>query len=227
MSKPISLPFVKNKDVEALLLWRDPIKSGAVLAGITAVYIILQWSHISLLTITANTLLVTVIVAFLWNNVASFTNRSGVPIPMVLKNGISEADAKTFAVRATDGVNRTLAYACRLASGKEVFLSLQAAAALFVIAKFGNWFTTIGLLYTVALLAFSVPKIYEVKKDQIDAVATKVHYHGKEAYVKYADPYVKKIPRASTSSGPPTSTSGNTVQDAVSDVVNGVEKKAQ
>ena len=72
------------------------------------------------------------------------------PIPMVLKNGISEADAKTFAVRATDGVNRTLgmlavsagtrgtiylgactyfvsvaAYACRLASGKEVFLSLQ------------------------------------------------------------------------------------------------------
>ena len=79
----------------------------------------------------------------------------------------------------------------------------------------------------VALLAFSVPKIYELKKDQIDAVATKVHYHGKEAYVKYADPYVKKIPRASTSSGPPTTTSGNTVQDAVSDVVNGVEKKAQ
>ena len=61
--------------VENLLLWRDPKKSGIVVAGATLAYLLLEWSHFSLLSIIANTLLVAVSVAFLWNNVANFTGR--------------------------------------------------------------------------------------------------------------------------------------------------------
>lgn len=217
MSKQISLP-IKNKDVEALLLWRDPKKSGAVLAGITLAYVVFHWWKISVLTLVANALLVSVMVAFLWNNVASITHRSGVPLPPILKNGISETDAKAFAVRATDGINTALAYVRRLASGKDVFLSLQAAAVLFLVAKIGARFTILGLTYAVTLLAFTIPKVYELKKDEIDEVSSKVYAEGKYLYAKYAEPYLKKIPRASTSTGTPS---------AGVDTVPVVDKKAQ
>jgi hypothetical protein len=61
--------------VEDLLLWRDPKKSGVVFAGATLAYLLLEWSHFSLLSIIANTLLIAVSVAFLWNNIANFTGR--------------------------------------------------------------------------------------------------------------------------------------------------------
>ena len=61
--------------VEDLLLWRDVKVSAAVFTGITVAYLILEWSHLSLLRIVAHTLLAGVTIAFLWNNVAHFTNR--------------------------------------------------------------------------------------------------------------------------------------------------------
>lgn len=61
--------------VEALLLWRDPAKTGSVFAAITILYLLLEWSHFSLLTLIANTLGIAVAAAFLWNNLAQFINK--------------------------------------------------------------------------------------------------------------------------------------------------------
>ena len=65
--------------VEDLLMWRDPKKSGLVFAGVTLGYLLLEWSHYSLLTIIANVLLIAVTVSFLWNNIAGFTGRCACP----------------------------------------------------------------------------------------------------------------------------------------------------
>jgi len=61
--------------VESILLWRDPRKSGAILGGATLAYLLLEWSSFSLLSVVANTLLIAVSAAFLWNNIANFTGR--------------------------------------------------------------------------------------------------------------------------------------------------------
>jgi hypothetical protein len=61
--------------VEGLLLWRDVRKSGVVLAGITLVYILLEWSNLSLLRIVSHSLLAVVTLSFLWSNIANFTNK--------------------------------------------------------------------------------------------------------------------------------------------------------
>lgn len=61
--------------VEALLLWRDPAKTGGVFAGITLLYLLLEWSRFSLLTLIANVLLFLVVLTFLWNNLAQFINK--------------------------------------------------------------------------------------------------------------------------------------------------------
>lgn len=54
---------------------QDPKKSGVVLGGATLLYLILDVSGLSLLSIVANTLLIAVSISFLWNNIASFTGR--------------------------------------------------------------------------------------------------------------------------------------------------------
>ena len=57
--------------MEDLLLWRDVRKSAVVFVGITLLYILLEWSHLSLLRIVSHTLLAIVTVSFLWNNIAT------------------------------------------------------------------------------------------------------------------------------------------------------------
>lgn len=75
--RALRLRFAHARAVEDLLLWRDPKKSGVVFAGISLLYILLEWTGLSLLTIIANSLLVLVSLSFLWNNIVSFAGRYG------------------------------------------------------------------------------------------------------------------------------------------------------
>jgi hypothetical protein len=93
------------------------------------------------------------------------------------------------------------AFAYRLVSGKDIILAGQAALALFALGKVAAWFTSLGLVFVAAVLAFSVPKIYELRKGEIDGLAAKAADQGKAHYKKFVEPYVAKIPRASTAVG--------------------------
>ncbi|DBB08060.1 TPA: hypothetical protein ACH3X3_008263 [Trebouxia sp. C0006] len=168
--------------VEALLLWRDPAKTGGVFAGITLLYLLLEWSRFSLLTLIANVLLFLVVLTFLWNNLAQFINKPGVPIPAILQHGISDSQSKSYAQDLTSGINQLLGFTRRLILGKEVVLTVQVgpvsaglcllsafelavfctmttqvqwvwlitqvAVVLYIVAKIGNYFSTLGLGYT-------------------------------------------------------------------------------
>lgn len=210
----VSLP-VGNKDVEGLLLWRDVRKSGVVLAGITLAYILLEWSNLSLLKIVSHSLLAVVTLSFLWSNIANFTNKAGVPIPAFVRNGVSESQVRQFAETAVGPINRILAFVKRILSGQEVVLSIQVALALYIFGRLGGVFTSLALVYTVVLLAFSVPKAYEMKKDEVDDVLNSVQKQSTSIYKQYAEPYVQRIPRASTSTANTGSvTAGNHANSA-------------
>lgn len=51
------------------------------------------------------------------------------------------------------------------------------------------------------MLAFSLPKIYELRKPEVDALAARAAQQGQAHYKKFVEPYVSKIPRASTAAG--------------------------
>ncbi|KAL3161281.1 hypothetical protein ABBQ38_009637 [Trebouxia sp. C0009 RCD-2024] len=193
----LSLPV--DNQLEDLLMWRDPVRTGGIFGVVTLVYLLLEWSNYSLLSLIANGLLVLVCIAFLWSNGASFLNKPGPPIPAVLQHGISDNQSKMYAEELTSGVNQLLGFARRLVQGNDVVLSVEAAAILYATAKIGNYFSTLGLAYTVVVLLFSLPKIYELKKHEIDSATNKVVNQSKQAYSQYGAPYVQKIPRASTS----------------------------
>lgn len=59
------------------------------------------------------------------------------------------------------------------------------------------------------VLAFIIPKIYELRKDDIDSAVSQGYSQGARGYNQYLKPYVEKIPRASTSARS-SGTSGTT-----------------
>lgn len=220
----LSLPV--HNDLEDLLLWRDPSKTGAVFGGFTVLYLLLEWSNYSLLTLVANVLLVGVSITFLWNNLAQFLNKPGVPVPAVLQQGISDNQSKAYAQQFTSGVNQLLGFARRIITGKEVILSVQAALVLYAIAKIGNFFSTLGLVYTVIVLVFTLPKVYELRKHEIDNAANQVAYKTKQGYSQYAAPYLNKIPKASsaTTSGYNRRGDDSSTADSASVAPNGAQE---
>ena len=61
--------------MEDLLLWRDPAKSGIVLAAISVAYFLLEWSNYNVITVLANLGLLAVSGAFLWSVIANFAHK--------------------------------------------------------------------------------------------------------------------------------------------------------
>ena len=86
----------------------------------------------------------------------------------------------------------------------------------------------------MVVLAFVVPKAYELRKDEIDAAVSHAHKQTTSYYKQYAEPYVKQIPRASTSTNTgsvtaPSKANGGDVADSYThiakDNLNAVEGK--
>lgn len=75
--------------------------------------------------------------------------------------------------------------------------------------------TEIESCFVVVVLAFTVPKAYELNKKEVDNVVNSVQKQSKTYYKQYAEPYIQKIPRASTSTANTGSvTAGNHTGDA-------------
>lgn len=186
-----------DDEIEDLLLWRDPKKSGIVFGSITVAYLLLEWSGLSLLTIIADAMLLAVLVCFLWANIGSMIGRAGPPVPAILQTGVTERDLSDLAAGVKDPLNKLLGFLGRLAAGKEAKLSGIVVVACFVLSKVGGLFSLLGFLYTIVLVAFSAPKVYELKKDEIDELLSKAQVKAKEGYAQFNEQVLKKIPKGS------------------------------
>lgn len=203
-------------DASDLLLWKEPVKSGAALFGATALYVLLDWTTWSLLSILSTVALVAIIVSFTWSSIAGFLNRAGPPVPSILREGVSEGQAKHLLEECIPLLNKALALAYRLASGKDFALTVQAVLVLFMVSKLSSRISVLSSAYLVVLLAFSAPKLYELKRTEIDTTAKDVHSKAKALYEQHVAPLVAKIPRASSvTSVKPTSKPDNAPAQAV------------
>lgn len=57
----------------------------------------------------------------------------------------------------------------KILSGEDIGLSLRAAVLLFFAARLGRIITPVGLLYMAIVGLFTLPKVYELRKDELDA----------------------------------------------------------
>ena len=78
----------------------------------------------------------------------------------------------------------TAGFGYRLAKGQELPLTLKASIALYAAAKIGALCSVLTLLYTTVVVAFAVPKLYDMNKEKIDEHVAKVSAKGKELLIE-------------------------------------------
>merc|ERR1711977_421265 len=123
-----------SKEVEDLLLWADPIKSGGILGGATVAYLLFHCSGYSAMYIICNLLIVGVVGTFVWSIIAQLLGKPEFPIP----EPKPEAIEKFFDCAATQAktyTNKFVGVFYRIAKGHEPALSLKAAFILYISAK--------------------------------------------------------------------------------------------
>merc|ERR1711977_239106 len=69
-----------SKEVEDLLLWADPVKSGGILGGATVAYLLFHCSGYSAMYIICNLLLVGVVGTFVWSIIAQLLGKPEFPL---------------------------------------------------------------------------------------------------------------------------------------------------
>lgn len=156
----------------------------------------LQFAKFNAIQTSAYLLLAAVLGCWLYNQLARVTSRPPVPVPRLLKEGITESQTRAAAEKAAAYINKGLgkglalqclhelplmhvegsvqggismcssssstllaAIANRLASGKETKLTGAVVTALYVVARISGLVSLLGLVYTIVLAAFTLPKV--------------------------------------------------------------------
>lgn len=192
-SHKVRLPYVSD-EADALLMWRDPKASGIVLGAATAAYILLGFFSPLLLVLRGLALLVAV--SLIWTIAASMLGRPGPPVPPIFTTGFSEDQWRSMTSTALPHVNQALGTTGTLLSGTKPALSAQVGGALLAASYILARISLLGLLYTAVVVAFSVPKLYEVRKDDADKLLSTASAKAKQLYGKVDEALLKKIPKA-------------------------------
>eukprot|EP01026_Neomeris_dumetosa_P049429 TRINITY_DN43082_c0_g1_i2.p2 TRINITY_DN43082_c0_g1~~TRINITY_DN43082_c0_g1_i2.p2 ORF type:complete len:216 (+),score=17.64 TRINITY_DN43082_c0_g1_i2:283-930(+) len=189
-------PYIQDQATEDLLMWRNLTRSGIVFGVISVVYFIIAWSGFSFSFLLGNLLLLIIFGALVWYNFGKSMNYPPLPLPQFFKNGISEKDVQEFTQNHIETINKALEIIHRLASGKDTLLTLKAAGALFAITRVFSIFSPFTLAYLVAFFAFTVPKFYEMRKDEIDVVGEELSIYVQQGYDFLKVTVLDKIPTA-------------------------------
>jgi len=194
-SKPMAKVRVPE-GVYELVMWTDPIKSGAVFGATTVAYILLEHSSYTLLSILSYMLLSLVIALFVYSNLASFLNRP--QLTMLSKENLKLSDdaVQASSEKIATTINKVLGMVERLASGQDVMLSLKVGGILYLAGKIGNAVRLLTLLYVAFLLAFTLPKAYRMYDKQLDEVLVLIKQHISKLVALVNDKVLSKIPKA-------------------------------
>ncbi|KAL5203509.1 hypothetical protein ABZP36_014461 [Zizania latifolia] len=177
-----------------LVLWRDKQTSGSILAGVTVVWLLFEGIGYHLLTFCCHSLIVFLTVCFVWSNAASFINRGPPKFPDVI---LSEVQCLKIAHILRKEINEAFLTLRNVASGKDLKTYLTSIAALWFISIIGSCFSFLTLSYTIFLMAYTLPMLYEKYEDEVDVVGEKVLIELKKQYAVLDDKLLSKIPMLS------------------------------
>ncbi|XP_012150636.1 reticulon isoform X2 [Megachile rotundata] len=187
--------------VAALIYWRDPKKSGAVFGCILGV--LLSLAYFSLISVLAylSLLVLTGTIAFrIYKTVLQALQKTsdGHPFKDILELDLTLSAEKVHevAVVAVAHANAAISELRRLFLVEDFVDSLKFGVLLWCLTYVGSWFNGMTLIIIGVIALFTLPKVYETNKAQIDQNLALVHGKINEltAKVKAAIPLGKKEP---------------------------------
>ncbi|KQK06901.1 reticulon-like protein B1 [Brachypodium distachyon] len=177
-----------------LVLWRDKQTSGSILAGVTVFWLLFEAIGYHLLTFLCHSLILFLTVCFVWSNTASFINRSPPKFPDAI---LSEVQCLRIAHVLRKEINEAFLTLSNVASGKDLKTYLKSIGVLWFISLIGSCFTFLTLSYTIFLMAYTLPMLYEKYEEQVDIVGEKALIEIKKQYAVLDEKVLSKIPMLS------------------------------
>jgi len=179
--------------VADVFLWRDIIRSALIFVIFQFYFFLVCIAEYSVVTLGSYLALALIGASMAYSK---FLAMKGNP-----KNFIEERVKETdFGVsadtlqRSVESVHKTLEasrkFALRVFSASDKVLTIATAASLLLISQIAKLLSGFGLIYTVALILFIWPRLYEEKKELIDTHYAKISAQIKEK----VDPLLAKIP---------------------------------
>ena len=170
----------------------------SVFSGATMIFLVFQVAKYNMLSMTAFSLGACVLGMLAWSFVGGAIHRPPPALPGVMREGVTEGQVRALAEKATPYINKVLKFSNRVLSGKDVVMSVSVGAGCMILGKALALVSILGLAYTLVVLAFSVPKVYDMYHDQIDGVIDIVRQKVTQIHDTYLAKILKRIPRAAT-----------------------------
>uniref|UniRef100_A0A804L6L1 Reticulon-like protein n=1 Tax=Musa acuminata subsp. malaccensis TaxID=214687 RepID=A0A804L6L1_MUSAM len=126
-----------GEKVADILLWRNKYLSAGVLAGATVIWFLFEVAEYHFLTLLCHISITTMLVVFIWSNVAALMDRYPPRIPKVI---LSEDAFRKFALSFHAKLTRGISVLHDIASGKDLklFLLLKLSLPFSFIPWFGS-----------------------------------------------------------------------------------------
>ncbi|KAJ1346611.1 hypothetical protein KIN20_001467 [Parelaphostrongylus tenuis] len=190
----------RNILVLELLHWRDPKRSGIALSLILlAVFILAKYPVISVLAYTGLAVLAGTLGFRVYKAIESQVKKTDGENPfqeylakdITLPQERIHAQVDVLAEHAIHLANQLK----RLVFVESIVDSAKFALILWAMTYIGYWFSGFALVVLAVLAAFSVPKIYEMYKEPIDAQLNKISEQIKKLNAMAEDkcPFLKKV----------------------------------
>lgn len=167
--------WLKNVDprVLELIYWRDVKKTGVVFGSM--LFILLSLSCFSVLSVLAylSLAVLTVTLSFrIYKNVLQAVQKSGEghPFKQFLEMDVElpEDKARDAVVNILKHLNCTIRELRRLFLVEDLVDSIKFGLLLWVLTYVGSWFNGMTLIILAVVAIFTLPKVYETYKVQID-----------------------------------------------------------
>ncbi|XP_018019388.1 reticulon-1-A isoform X3 [Hyalella azteca] len=166
-------PELLDPRVADLIYWRDPKKSGAVLASLLVLLLSLAFfSVISVFSYTALMVLFAAISFRIYKNIKQAVQKTqdGHPFKEYLSVDVSlPADHVHSAVDVLlSQLNSTLAYLQKIFLVDDLIDTCKFGCYLWVLTYIGAWLNGLTVIILLVIALFSIPKAYEQNKSQVD-----------------------------------------------------------
>lgn len=119
------------------------------------------------------------------------------PVPAFVSAGVTEEQAKKVAEKYTVLANRVLGFLKRVFAARDLKATGQTVGTLYTAARIVSLVSPLSIAYLLVVVAFSVPKLYELRKPQVDELVSKARSQATRIYDQHLRHYVAKLPRAS------------------------------
>lgn len=189
-----------NPKVASLIYWRDPKKSGIVFGATLGV--LLSLAYFSLISVLAYISLLTLsfTIAFrIYKTILQAVQKTsdGHPFKDILELDLTLPTSKVHEVAdiAVANANAAVTELRRLFLVEDFVDSIKFGFLLWCLTYLGSWFNGMTLIIILVVALFTLPKIYETNKTQIDQNLALVQAKLNEitAKIKAALPLGKKI----------------------------------